>query len=211
MGAGTLIASAQVGSVAGLTSARPDAASSKLQGACATPRQTQTHHPNNSVFLPDEAATTALGLRIAAELQGDETIFAAGVLGAGKTTLIRGILRGLGVEGTIRSPTYTLVEPYATNRGPAFHLDLYRLRSPEELEFLDGRALWGKPAIKLVEWPSRAASWLPKADLCLTLTPENHGRTLCLQADSDTALVLPGASCTQGRRKPHSRRKGARR
>lgn len=157
------------------------------------PAQAQTRHLQQSVFLPDEAATTALGLRIAAELQGNEAIFVAGVLGAGKTTIIRGILRGLGVEGTIRSPTYTLVEPYATNLGPAFHLDLYRLRSPEELEFLDGRALWGKPAIKLVEWPSRAASWLPKADLCLTLTLENHGRTLCLQADSDAALVLPGA------------------
>lgn len=154
--------------------------SNDLSGQDLTIRQT---------FLPDEAATLTFGQRLADNLKGDETVFVAGDLGAGKTTLIRGLLRTLGVAGIVRSPTYTLVEPYETTRGPAFHLDLYRLSSPEELEFLAGREIWGSSALKLVEWPVRGASWLPNPDLTLSLEVSGEGRNLQATAADKTLLT----------------------
>ena len=136
-----------------------------------------------SVFLASEAATASFAAQLADQLTGGESIFIEGGLGVGKTTLARGLLQRLGVTGHVRSPTYTLVEAYETTKGDVFHLDLYRLVHPEELEFIAGRDMWGRLAIKLVEWPGRGLSWLPAPDLHLALELCGQGRLLRVISD----------------------------
>jgi tRNA threonylcarbamoyladenosine biosynthesis protein TsaE len=119
--------------------------------------------------LIDEAQTDALGRMLASAWDGQQaSIYLVGELGAGKTTLARGLLRGLGVAGTVRSPTYTLVEPYETERGSVAHLDLYRIASSAELEFLGLRDLAG--SLLLIEWPERGDDQLPDPDLVVQLS-----------------------------------------
>jgi tRNA threonylcarbamoyladenosine biosynthesis protein TsaE len=126
-------------------------------------------------FLPDPDATDALGRALAATQPERAVIYLHGDLGAGKSTLARAWLRALGVQGPVRSPTYTLVERYPLPRGEALHLDLYRIAGAGELEFLGldeaGVALW------LVEWPERGAGGLPAADLQVELAVSGTGRT----------------------------------
>lgn len=135
------------------------------------------------LILPDEAATTRAGAALARALPelGRHSLLLglSGELGSGKTTLARGLLRALGVTGTIRSPTYTLVEPYETARGTAHHLDLYRLRDGTiELESLGFRDLRAIPGLVMVEWPERAGSALGVPDLQAMLTAQDAGRRL---------------------------------
>ena len=111
-------------------------------------------------------------------------VFLWGDLGTGKTTLVRGFLRGRGYQGAVRSPTYTLVEPYDLSPVTVYHLDLYRLTDPEELEFLGGREIFGGDNQVLVEWPDRGRGWLPQPDLELRLVHEENGRRITLQAHS---------------------------
>ena len=132
-------------------------------------------------FLEDERATQALGAALAATQPARAVVFLRGDLGAGKSTLARAWLRALGVEGAIRSPTYTLVEHYPLAAGgKALHLDLYRIGDAGELEFLaldDAQAsLW------LVEWPERGAAALPVPDLEIGLALEGEGRAAVLTA-----------------------------
>jgi len=135
--------------------------------------------------LPDEAATRAAGAALAASLppgEGDLLLTLAGELGAGKTTLARALLRSLGVSGPVRSPTYTLVEPYAADGRRMLHLDLFRLGDDEALELLGYRDLRRDSLLTLVEWPERAAGALGAADLEATLAYRGSGRALALEA-----------------------------
>ena len=137
--------------------------------------------------LGDEAATTAAGAALARalpDLSRQKLLLGlSGDLGSGKTTLARGLLRALGVEGTIRSPTYTLVEPYETAAGSVHHLDLYRLTGDQgELEALSFRELRALPGLVMVEWPERAGAALGLADVQVSLAILDSGRRLTLAA-----------------------------
>lgn len=128
------------------------------------------------IFLSDEAAQVALGISLGRALDGHGRVHLVGELGAGKTTLTRGVLRAYGYTGAVKSPTYTLVEPYEFDRYRLYHFDLYRLGDPEELEFIGARDMLGADALSLIEWPSRGAGWLPAPDLEVHLVPAQAGR-----------------------------------
>ncbi|MFJ4196979.1 tRNA (adenosine(37)-N6)-threonylcarbamoyltransferase complex ATPase subunit type 1 TsaE [Pseudomonas sp. NPDC089534] len=133
-----------------------------------------------TLYLADEQAMTDFGARIARITGGHGLIFLVGDLGMGKTTLSRGLIRGLGHQGAVKSPTFTLVEPYEIGDVRAFHFDLYRLVDPEELEFLGIRDYFEDDALCLIEWPDKGAGFLPKPDLTITISPQDSGRSLTI-------------------------------
>jgi tRNA threonylcarbamoyladenosine biosynthesis protein TsaE len=143
----------------------------------------------------DEDAMVALGSRLGESLAAGSVVYLIGELGMGKTTLARGVLRNRGHHGAVKSPTYTLVEPYELEPVPVYHFDLYRLGDPEELEFMGIRDYFDGVSLVLVEWPERGRGVLPPADLVVTITAEDGGRRLRITAPSDrgeqclTALV----------------------
>jgi tRNA threonylcarbamoyladenosine biosynthesis protein TsaE len=147
-------------------------------------------------FLPDEAATVAAGSAVGRALSAGAVVFLTGELGAGKTTFTRGALRALGHVGSVKSPTYTLCEPYdLANAGQLCHLDLYRLSNPEELEFLGIRDYVASGAVLLIEWPSKGEGWLPTPDLQVALHESGDGRELkidALTADGEAVLSSMG-------------------
>ncbi len=137
----------------------------------------------------DAAETRALGARLAAALLGaDEpgalVIGLTGDLGAGKTTMVGGLLAALGHDGAARSPTYTLIEPYVLSGRDVNHCDLYRLRHPSELDDLGIRDLATPRGLLLVEWPERAEGRLGVADLSVHLGYLDDGRTVEITAAS---------------------------
>lgn len=131
-----------------------------------------------SCYLESEGATVAFGRRLAQELPADTLVFLHGHLGAGKTTLVRGILRGLGYAGVVKSPTYTLLEPYELRSRQVYHFDFYRIVDSQELEFIGIDELMSSHALKLVEWPEHAGDRLPEADVEIHLHQEGEGRRL---------------------------------
>jgi tRNA threonylcarbamoyladenosine biosynthesis protein TsaE len=135
--------------------------------------------------LACEADTVGLGRALAALLLPGMVVFLHGDLGAGKTTLARGVARGLGHGGAVKSPTYTLVEPYSGLSPPLYHFDLYRLGDPEELEFMGIRDYFTEASITLVEWPERGGRFLPAPDLEITIALEGQGRAVRISASSD--------------------------
>lgn len=136
----------------------------------------------NERILPDEEATLTLGRELAQALPGGMVAFLYGDLGAGKTTFARAFLRALGVGERVKSPTYSLVEGYEIGDRRAFHLDLYRIADPGELEWLGLDSLAEPGAIVLVEWPERGAGALPPVDLELHFRHADGGRAVRLEA-----------------------------
>ncbi len=141
----------------------------------------------------DEAQQGALGAALSAVCPLVCMIHLQGDLGAGKTTFVRGFLRGLGYVGAVRSPTYTLVEPYATERLRCYHFDLYRLADAEELEYLGLRDILAEQAVWLVEWPEHGAGVLPAPDLRVGIEHQRVGRRLCFEAGSALGAETLGA------------------
>lgn len=143
-----------------------------------------------AIDLPDEAATLNFGRRLAVLARPPLCIHLVGDLGAGKTTLSRGLLRGLGHEGSVKSPTYTLVEPYSIGSLQVFHFDLYRLADPGELAYIGIEDYFAASALILVEWPDRGGAQLPNPDLSCYLAVCDEGRRLRLEPGSDKGVAL---------------------
>ncbi len=134
--------------------------------------------------LKDESETVALGAKVAAATQGGEIVYLSGELGAGKTTFVRGFLNALGHSGNVKSPTYTLVEPYSIKGNNVYHFDLYRINDPEELEAMGIRDYCDGESICLYEWPEQGKEVLPAADIILSLRHSNSGRKVEIESKS---------------------------
>lgn len=138
--------------------------------------------PPLTVHLADEAATLALGARLAATLGPGMSVHLCGALGSGKTTLARGVLRGLGYAGKVKSPTYALVELYNLSRLNLYHFDFYRFNDPRAWRESGFREHFHEAALCLVEWPERAGGLLPAPDLRITLALAPDGRDATIEA-----------------------------
>jgi tRNA threonylcarbamoyladenosine biosynthesis protein TsaE len=143
---------------------------------------------NKKQFISDENAMLALGAAFAKTISKGYIIFLEGNLGAGKTTFVRGFLQALGFSGTVKSPTYTLVESYLLNSLTVYHFDLYRLVDPEELEFMGFRDYMESGAICFIEWPEHAEKLLAKPNYSITISIPTDGvgrwvevKDLCLK------------------------------
>ncbi|HVC37594.1 MAG TPA: tRNA (adenosine(37)-N6)-threonylcarbamoyltransferase complex ATPase subunit type 1 TsaE [Gammaproteobacteria bacterium] len=144
----------------------------------------------NQFAVHDATAMDALGVRLGRALSAGIVVYLSGELGAGKTTLVRGVLRGLGFTGHVRSPTYTLMEGYEFPGRVLQHLDLYRIRAASELEFLGVRELDGPDRWVFVEWPELGAGALPPPDLELKLELQDPGRRVGLSPRSQQGRKL---------------------
>jgi len=147
-----------------------------------------TQSLQQSAHLATEQQQLNFAGRVAKLIQPGMIIFLNGDLGTGKTTFVRGFLTALGHTGVVKSPTYTLVEPYQVNDFSIYHFDLYRLAEPEELEYAGGRDYFDEQAISLIEWPEQAEGFLPQADLMIHLEYSNSG----IDSGRDLTIV-PGS------------------
>lgn len=143
-----------------------------------------------NINLHDEESMVAFGKTLAEVAQGKGVFYLMGDLGMGKTTLSRGIILGSGHQGSVKSPTYTLVEPYEMNDKRIYHFDLYRLSDPEELEYLGIRDYFEGDALCLVEWPAKGAGMLPEPDIIIEITLDGLGRNLSVQAKTEYGRVV---------------------
>lgn len=144
--------------------------------------------------LPDEKATVAMGKRIAAIVKDELTqgivVYLNGDLGAGKTTITRGFVQGMGHNGHVKSPTYTLVEPYELDNWRVYHFDLYRLGDPEELEFMGIRDYFNDNCCCFIEWPEKGSGLLANADITINMAYQGEQREVELQAHSPLGKKL---------------------
>lgn len=148
-----------------------------------------------------ETAQEELGAAIGRLLRPGTVIHLQGEIGAGKTTLTRGLLRGLGITAAVKSPTYTLVEPYDSPHGPVYHFDLYRLADPEELHFFGAEEYFSSESICILEWAERAGDVLPAPDLVVEADYRDAAsRSIRLKARSERGrAILEGlADCNGG-------------
>jgi tRNA threonylcarbamoyladenosine biosynthesis protein TsaE len=136
--------------------------------------------------LADEAATRAFGARLAQAIEPGMAVYLHGDLGSGKTTLARGLLRGLGYAGRVKSPSYTLVELYTFSRLNLYHFDFYRFRDPKEWRDAGFSEYFNDASVCLVEWPEKAAGLLPVADLDIALEFAGDGRDLSVNAGTES-------------------------
>lgn len=158
--------------------------------------------PGHALMFPDEASLETFGARLADVLHGGEVITLDGPLGAGKTTFCRGLLRGLGHRGPVKSPTFTLVEPYESLSPPVYHFDLYRIADPEELELMGFRDYLGQ-AVVVIEWAARLddAEALATIALDLQLGPRvAHAPRAVPDAHGDPAASGVQATAVDGGR-----------
>jgi tRNA threonylcarbamoyladenosine biosynthesis protein TsaE len=137
-----------------------------------------------NTYLPDESSTLALGAALAHVLEPGLTFHLSGELGAGKTTLVRGVLRELGHTGPVKSPTYTLVEVYEVSRLHFHHFDFYRFHDPREWIDAGFRETFNGRNVSLIEWPEKALGQLPPADVEIVLESSNSGRNASLRSRS---------------------------
>lgn len=135
---------------------------------------------NKEILIENEEAMAKFAAKLAAEVKAPCIIYLKGELGAGKTTLTRGFLRALGHQGPVRSPTFTLIESYELNGQKIFHVDLYRLHDPEEIEYIGLRDYFTEDVIGLIEWPERAIDLLPPADLICEISIHPKGRMIII-------------------------------
>lgn len=140
--------------------------------------------------LADESATVEMGKMLAQVLTQGAVIYLHGDLGAGKTTLTRGVVQGFGHLGKVKSPTYTLVEPYELENKNIYHFDLYRLADAEELEFMGIRDYFNPDSVCLIEWPEKGQGMLAPADLDITMEYQELQRTITIKACSDTGITI---------------------
>lgn len=136
---------------------------------------------HESRLLSDQAATEALGAELGTQLRPPVVVHLEGDLGAGKSTLARGLLRSWGETGPVRSPTYTLIETYETSVGTVHHLDLYRLGDAEELYYLGLDDMLAEPAVWLIEWPAVGEGVLPLPDWHILLAYQGDQREVTLR------------------------------
>lgn len=153
------------------------------------PGQAGAHPPGLSRFLAAEAETLALGAELAPALVPGLVIYLAGDLGAGKTTLARGVLRGLGHAGKVKSPTYPLVEVYKLSRLYLYHFDFYRFSDPREFDDAGFREHFNADSVCLVEWPEKAAGNLPAADVKIAMQIEGTGRRIEIFAETEAGRL----------------------
>lgn len=146
--------------------------------------------------LPDEAATLAFGAQLAQELAPGLTFYLEGDLGAGKTTLVRGMLRSLGYNGRVKSPTYTLAETYSLPAFELYHYDLYRMHDPREWLDAGFRDATEGNAVSLIEWPEKAAGWLPQPDVIIRLNIADDAREIECEAASARGARYLETCCT---------------
>lgn len=143
--------------------------------------------------LKDETATLHLAALIANYVHGGQTLFLHGPLGAGKTTFSRGVLQALGHIGNVKSPTYTLVEPYEITDLAVYHFDLYRLMDAEELEFMGIRDYFRSDSLCLIEWPERGHGCLPEPDLDIHLIYADEQRRVEIRAATPAGMTIINA------------------
>ena len=135
-------------------------------------------------LLKNEQHTLRFGRQIGKGLIKGCIIYFEGELGTGKTTIVRGLLAGLGYSGKVKSPTYTIVESYKTDQYDIYHFDLYRLADPEELEYLGIRDYFNEDSVVLVEWPGRGLGFLPDPDVVIQLNYVEDGRNVIIESKS---------------------------